>query len=166
MDHEMSDRRISETLNSENSINSVHQETTENLHNSIDGVVPETVIVIRSDEEDPAGTNGENGNPNANVNELGSSKVLVDEQKIKDSKDEKHSCVIDVKCGGEELGENLDWERVCRICHLSSDQSSETTTTTNTTTMNIIQLGCGCKDELGIVHSHCAEAWFKIKGNR
>uniref|UniRef100_A0A5B7A676 RING-CH-type domain-containing protein n=1 Tax=Davidia involucrata TaxID=16924 RepID=A0A5B7A676_DAVIN len=164
MDHEMSDRQgISETVNSENSINSVHQGTTEN---SIDGVVSETVIAIRSDEEDMACVSGENGDLNAKMNVLGSSEVSVDEQKIKDSKDEKHSCVIDVKCGGEELGENLDWERVCRICHLSSDQSSETTTTTNTTTMNIIQLGCGCKDELGIVHSHCAEAWFKIKGNR
>ncbi|MCI13975.1 hypothetical protein A2U01_0035100, partial [Trifolium medium] len=30
----------------------------------------------------------------------------------------------------------------------------------------LIMLGCACKDELGIAHRHCAEAWFKIKGNR
>uniref|UniRef100_A0A2P2PXU3 RING-CH-type domain-containing protein n=1 Tax=Rhizophora mucronata TaxID=61149 RepID=A0A2P2PXU3_RHIMU len=31
--------------------------------------------------------------------------------------------------------------------------------------MDLIQLGCGCKDDLGIAHAHCAEAWFKLKGN-
>ncbi|KAA8515081.1 hypothetical protein F0562_018132 [Nyssa sinensis] len=167
MDHAKSDKEgISETLNSENSINSVHQGTIENSNNSIDGVVSETLVVIRSDEEDVACVSGENGDLNAKVNVSGSSKVLVDEQKIKESKDEKHSCVIDVKCSGGGFGENLDGERVCRICHLTSDQSSETNTTTTTTTTNLIQLGCGCKDELGIAHSHCAEAWFKLKGNR
>ncbi|KAA8519626.1 hypothetical protein F0562_013929 [Nyssa sinensis] len=163
MDHEISAQRISEPLNSENSIHSVDQGTTESSHNSVDEVVSETVIVIRLDEEYPAFVNGENNDPNAKVNGLGSSKVLVDERKIKDSKDEKDSCVIDVKCSGGALGENLDGERFCRICHLSSDQSSETT---NTTTINLILLGCGCKGELGIVHPHCAEAWFKLKGNR
>ncbi|KAF5943916.1 hypothetical protein HYC85_017993 [Camellia sinensis] len=100
---------------------------------------------------------------------------------------------IDVECGGEEKGkfeEDLSGERICRICHLSSDPSSlsktprrtraRTTTTIDTTTiatssssaattsdgLNLIELGCGCKDELGIVHAHCAEAWFKLKGNR
>ncbi|XXG90244.1 hypothetical protein AAC387_Pa12g2058 [Persea americana] len=29
-----------------------------------------------------------------------------------------------------------------------------------------IQLGCGCKDGLGTVHCHCAEVWFRLKGNR
>ncbi|KAL7212806.1 hypothetical protein ACSBR2_015484 [Camellia fascicularis] len=89
--------------------------------------------------------------------------------------------------------EDLSGEGICRICHLSSDPSSlskaprrtkartiTTTTTTDTTTiatssssaattsdgLNLIELGCGCKDELGIVHAHCAEAWFKLKGNR
>ncbi|CAL5345173.1 unnamed protein product [Camellia sinensis] len=100
---------------------------------------------------------------------------------------------IDVECGGEEKGkfeEDLSGERICRICQLSSDPSSlsktprrtraRTTTTIDTTTiatssssaattsdgLNLIELGCGCKDELGIVHAQCAEAWFKLKGNR
>ncbi|CAN4115980.1 unnamed protein product [Withania somnifera] len=28
-----------------------------------------------------------------------------------------------------------------------------------------IKLGCSCKDDLAAAHRHCAEAWFKIKGN-
>ncbi|GFP91695.1 hypothetical protein PHJA_001313500 [Phtheirospermum japonicum] len=29
-----------------------------------------------------------------------------------------------------------------------------------------MELGCGCKGELGVAHSHCAEAWFRVRGNR
>lgn len=73
------------------------------------------------------------------------------------------SCVIDVK-----TGENSDVDWVCRICHLSSDQSLESASTSasNSNEKELIQLGCGCKDELGAAHSYCAEAWFKLKGNR
>lgn len=73
------------------------------------------------------------------------------------------SCVIDVK-----TGESSDVEWVCRICHLGSDQSLESTSTSGITSneKELIQLGCGCKDELGAAHSYCAEAWFKLKGNR
>ncbi|KAI3440024.1 RING-CH-type domain-containing protein [Psidium guajava] len=86
------------------------------------------------------------------------------------------SYVIDIQCGNVRggCGENGEGERVCRICHLSSEQSGDAIpgmtmgdcTTAATSSMELIQLGCGCKDELGIVHSHCAEAWFKLKGNR
>lgn len=52
-------------------------------------------------------------------------------------------------------------ERDCRICQLSldmdeSDQESGVP----------IELGCSCKDDLAAAHKHCAEAWFKIKGNK
>ncbi|KAL8102275.1 hypothetical protein AgCh_026959 [Apium graveolens] len=52
-------------------------------------------------------------------------------------------------------------ERDCRICQLSldmddSDQESGIP----------IELGCLCKDDLAAAHKHCAEAWFKIKGNK
>lgn len=52
-------------------------------------------------------------------------------------------------------------ERDCRICQLSldmddSDQDSGIP----------IELGCSCKDDLAAAHKHCAEAWFKIKGNK
>ncbi|KAI7999278.1 hypothetical protein LOK49_LG09G02126 [Camellia lanceoleosa] len=140
----------------------------ENSSNSVD----QSVIVIRSVEEA--------GNSNATVNGLGSSKESVGERKVTDLKDDdKHSCVIDVKSGGGgdgggngKLGENLDGERICRICHLSSDPETppRPPTTTNVTVMmantGLIELGCDCKDELGIVHTYCAEAWFKLKGNR
>jgi hypothetical protein len=29
-----------------------------------------------------------------------------------------------------------------------------------------IELGCSCKEDLAAAHKNCAEAWFKIKGNR
>ncbi|OAY78753.1 E3 ubiquitin-protein ligase MARCH11-like [Ananas comosus] len=60
--------------------------------------------------------------------------------------------------GGGGGGGDGDGEKVCRICHLSPDQGEEAS--------ELIQLGCGCKDDLGIVHRHCAEAWFKLRGNR
>ncbi|XP_074358957.1 uncharacterized protein LOC141698203 isoform X2 [Apium graveolens] len=90
--------------------------------------------------------------------------VINSDEVSKGLDDDKHlSCVIDVK-----TGEGLDVEWVCRICHLSSDQSIESTSTSASTSneRELIQLGCGCKDELGAAHSYCAEAWFKLKGNR
>lgn len=50
-------------------------------------------------------------------------------------------------------------ERDCRICHLSMDA-------TNQETGVPIELGCSCKDDLAAAHKQCAEAWFKIKGNK
>jgi hypothetical protein len=29
-----------------------------------------------------------------------------------------------------------------------------------------MELGCSCKEDLAAAHKHCAEAWFKIKGNK
>lgn len=50
-------------------------------------------------------------------------------------------------------------ERDCRICHLSLESSSPESGIA-------IELGCSCKDDLAASHKHCAEAWFKIKGNK
>lgn len=50
-------------------------------------------------------------------------------------------------------------ERDCRICHLSLESSSNESGVP-------IELGCSCKDDLATAHKHCAEAWFKIKGNK
>ncbi|KAL2940419.1 E3 ubiquitin-protein ligase MARCH2 [Bienertia sinuspersici] len=50
-------------------------------------------------------------------------------------------------------------ERDCRICHLSLDGS-------NPESGFPIELGCSCKDDLAAAHKHCAEAWFKIRGNK
>lgn len=46
----------------------------------------------------------------------------------------------------------------CRVCHLVFDGGLGTNET--------MQLGCHCKEDLAIAHRDCAEAWFKIKGNR
>ncbi|KAK9085700.1 hypothetical protein Sjap_026111 [Stephania japonica] len=67
--------------------------------------------------------------------------------------EEKQSCVIDVECS-DGSGEST----ACRICHLSGDSPSESS--------DLIQIGCGCKSDLGIAHRSCVEEWFHRKGNR
>ncbi|KAL5989705.1 hypothetical protein ACLOJK_010598 [Asimina triloba] len=116
----------------------------------------ETVIEIRSIE---------NG---CSVSDVGNSKARINLQKASEAEkvkvtvvgvEKEASVVVDVKCGeGRLVGGSCDGEKVCRICHLSSDRRSEG--------WELIQLGCGCKGELGMSHRQCAEAWFKTKGNR
>lgn len=68
------------------------------------------------------------------------------------------SCSIEVDCNDDDdvvVGN----QRVCRVCHLSAKESGMDTA-------ELIELGCGCKGELGDAHSRCAEAWFRVKGNR
>lgn len=81
--------------------------------------------------------------------------------RVSEMKEKEKSWVIDVKCGEIEMKEG---ERVCRICHLSSEQSLKDTSIG--AKKELICLGCGCKGELSVAHLHCAEAWFKLKGNR
>jgi len=50
-------------------------------------------------------------------------------------------------------------EMDCRICHMGLESDSHESGVP-------IELGCSCKDDLAAAHKHCAEAWFKIKGNR
>ncbi|KAF5747597.1 hypothetical protein HS088_TW05G00322 [Tripterygium wilfordii] len=50
-------------------------------------------------------------------------------------------------------------ERDCRICHLGLESNSHESGVP-------IELGCSCKDDLAAAHKRCAEAWFKIKGNK
>lgn len=49
-------------------------------------------------------------------------------------------------------------EKECRICHLTLETNQEAGAS--------IVLGCSCKDDLAAAHKQCAEAWFKIRGNR
>ncbi|KAM7491961.1 hypothetical protein LguiA_034882 [Lonicera macranthoides] len=51
-------------------------------------------------------------------------------------------------------------ERDCRICHMRLEVENQESAGVS------IQLGCSCKDDLGAAHRNCAEAWFKIKGNK
>lgn len=69
---------------------------------------------------------------------------------------------VDLECGGlpAEVKVHLaKVERDCRICHLSLDA-------TNHESGIPIELGCSCKEDLAAAHKQCAEAWFKIKGNK
>ncbi|GAV65471.1 RINGv domain-containing protein [Cephalotus follicularis] len=50
-------------------------------------------------------------------------------------------------------------ERDCRICHLGLESNIQESGVP-------IDLGCSCKDDLAAAHKQCAEAWFKIKGNK
>ncbi|KAF0919048.1 hypothetical protein E2562_028271 [Oryza meyeriana var. granulata] len=68
--------------------------------------------------------------------------------------------IIDVEGEGEPQAPQAAPAGVaCRICHLVPEGAVEPGS-------EVIRLGCGCKDELGAAHRHCAEAWFRIKGDR
>ncbi|XP_021904242.1 uncharacterized protein LOC110819382 [Carica papaya] len=70
------------------------------------------------------------------------------------------SVEVDLECGVTEVKVHLaKVERDCRICQLSMDASNQESGVP-------IELGCSCKDDLAAAHKQCAEAWFKIKGNR
>lgn len=49
-------------------------------------------------------------------------------------------------------------ERTCRVCYLGQASRPESGPP--------IELGCDCKEDLAFAHRQCAEAWFKIKGNK
>ncbi|KAL3522523.1 hypothetical protein ACH5RR_015357 [Cinchona calisaya] len=112
----------------------------------------ETRITIREDEK-VGDRVGESGDCDEKSKGLMENKGLVDEDLRVEG--EKCSCVIDVKCGKLE-GES---QRLCRICHLSKSEIEKDL-------MDLMELGCGCRGELGYAHSRCAGAWFKLKGNR
>ncbi|KAH0925792.1 hypothetical protein HID58_018048 [Brassica napus] len=67
---------------------------------------------------------------------------------------EKEFHMIDLSGGGEESDNG---QRICRICHFGSDQTPDR--------VSGKFIGCKCKNELGLAHFHCAEAWFKLRGN-
>ncbi|XP_038709403.1 uncharacterized protein LOC120004202 isoform X1 [Tripterygium wilfordii] len=160
-----------DNLDGQETMSQAEQETGEKSSNSVDGVVPETLIVINSQN-----SCAQDGDLEVKRSDLRLGRVL-EKPKGKVDGVEEQSCAIDVKHGdgggGGGIKEKCDGEKVCRICHLSTEGSLENTVATMTTnahmtstSMDLIQLGCGCKDELGIAHVHCAEAWFKLKGNR
>ena len=68
--------------------------------------------------------------------------------------------VVEIEVGAPEIKVHLDIvERDCRICHLGLESNSHESGAP-------IDLGCSCKDDLGSAHRNCADAWFKIKGNK
>ncbi|KAH7388529.1 hypothetical protein KP509_16G080400 [Ceratopteris richardii] len=60
--------------------------------------------------------------------------------------------------GAEYKDDDEDQNGHCRVCHLVFDAGFATNET--------MELGCHCKEDLAVAHRDCAEAWFKIKGNR
>lgn len=85
--------------------------------------------------------------------ESGSSSEIVKESRSSVSE-------VDLQCGVPEIKVHLaKVERDCRICHLSLDAGNQDSGLP-------IELGCSCKDDLAAAHKQCAEAWFKIKGNK
>ncbi|KAL8171535.1 hypothetical protein V2J09_023339 [Rumex salicifolius] len=67
---------------------------------------------------------------------------------------------VDLESGvDEEKSHSCKNKRNCRICHMSLDAS-------NPDSGIPLELGCSCKNDLAAAHKHCAEAWFKIRGNK
>ncbi|XP_054802472.1 uncharacterized protein LOC129306119 isoform X2 [Prosopis cineraria] len=163
---EAMDQGMRDQQNNSDTFHAVDQGTSYNSRNFLNSPVLETVVVIDSAETEFV--NGDNRKSEAKINESGQIKASMKSPK-RPSEADKNSCVINIKSGScGEFSENVEGERICRICHLSSGQPSDSTAaspTNSTPTGDLIQLGCACKDELGIAHSHCAEAWFKLKGN-
>ncbi|TKY71858.1 queuine tRNA-ribosyltransferase subunit QTRTD1 [Spatholobus suberectus] len=142
----------------------VDQGTIYNSNHSVNREVIETVVVIESVQTEYV--HEDNRKLEGEVNESGLSLVSMKAPEGV-SETDKNSCVIDIKCSShKKFYENSEGEKICRICHLASVQPSDETTVGTATSVDLIQLGCACKDELGIAHVHCAEVWFKLKGNR
>ncbi|KAL8460691.1 hypothetical protein ACS0TY_031492 [Phlomoides rotata] len=80
------------------------------------------------------------------------SEDLAGPNKAAEVERELDTCSIDVDYSGED-------GRICRICHLSAEESGKKG-------VDLMEVGCGCKGELGVAHLPCAEAWFRVKGNR
>ncbi|MED6216432.1 hypothetical protein PIB30_007775 [Stylosanthes scabra] len=156
------DQEMSDSPKTSDTLCRVEQGTSYSSRNLVSGeVVLETCVVI----DPPTQVEHVHGKSKAKANESGLSKLTLKAPKAVPETD-KNSCAIDIN---KEFSENLEGEMICRICHLASGQPIEATvvgTANNETSTDLIQLGCACKDELGIAHSHCAEAWFKLKGSR
>ncbi|CAK9139899.1 unnamed protein product [Ilex paraguariensis] len=69
-------------------------------------------------------------------------------------------CSVDVENEVGEIKVQLrKSESDCRICHLSLES-------TGPESEIAIELCCSCKDDLSATHTHYADTWFKIKGNK
>lgn len=161
-----------EEENIRDELREVDQETSYNSSNLVNQEVAETVVVVMgSAHVQPVQTecvNGEDRKLEAKADESGLSLVSMKSPKGVSGID-KDSCVIDLKCSSHKgFSENSQGERICRICHLAFGPASDAAIVENVSATNgdFIQLGCACKDELGIAHVYCAEVWFKLKGNR
>ncbi|WZZ52582.1 hypothetical protein YC2023_052689 [Brassica napus] len=102
----------------------------------LDLLVPEAVIVV-------SGLKGETSDSVSNH-------VLMEEQKENDSK--------------------MGKEGVTRVMLQKKQRRRSFTQTPDrvsgkSVSVDLIEIGCKRKNELGLAHFHCAEAWFKLRGN-
>ncbi|KAL1803949.1 hypothetical protein ACET3Z_032596 [Daucus carota] len=88
----------------------------------------------------------------------GSARLVLDSRRVSCSVVEPDYCWID---DNRVVQVNVQSERDCRICQLSVEMDAA-----HQENGIAIELGCSCKDDLAAAHKHCAEAWFKIKGNK
>ncbi|XP_019430546.1 PREDICTED: uncharacterized protein LOC109337915 [Lupinus angustifolius] len=146
----------------------VDEGTSNNSKHLVNQEVLETVVVIDSVQNEHV--NGDNRKLEAKVTESGLREVPREDLNGVPETD-KSSCVIDIRRSNRKgLSDSSDGERVCRICYLASGRLSNASAVGTDGSTNgradLIHLGCACKDELGIAHILCAEAWFGLKGNR
>ncbi|KAB5519940.1 hypothetical protein DKX38_024259 [Salix brachista] len=88
----------------------------------------------------------------------GINNVVLDSRRVSSVSD--CSVEVGIENGVPEIKVHLSKvERDCRICHLGLENNSHESGVP-------IELGCSCKDDLAAAHKQCAEAWFKIKGNK
>ncbi|XP_060202165.1 uncharacterized protein LOC132630617 [Lycium barbarum] len=94
----------------------------------------------------------------ATESEIG--EAMVESRRVSSVAESDRSVDLENGNGETKLHVGKIIERDCRICHLSllSSDTPESGVA--------IELGCSCKDDLAAAHRHCAEAWFKIKGNK
>jgi len=122
-----------------------------------------------SDEESARFTDAESSSGESCTTEIVGSAAGVNEKGRRSSCSSLSDCSVEVAAdlengGGGAAVVNVHSEKVkrsCRICHLSFDGSGS-----NPESGFTIELGCSCKDDLAAAHKHCAEAWFKIRGNK
>jgi len=119
------------------------------------------VVVVVDDDVDVDAVDGSshpNNKQSVGEEHIGSSSESGSCSEI--VKERSSVSVVDLECGAPEIKLHLaKVERDCRICHLTMDAG-------NLESRVPFELGCSCKDDLAAAHKQCAEAWFKIKGNK
>ncbi|KAF9596790.1 hypothetical protein IFM89_013337 [Coptis chinensis] len=152
------------------SSSNVGREEVQGKHQS--NVVESDGSLCFSDAEDRSWHNNSNGSGSRSYDEYRQSSVSDLEMGgvVSENHHHRRSCStasdvsdeVDLESGVvvQEMKVHLaKVEKDCRICHLTLESS-------NPETGIAIELGCSCKEDLAAAHKHCAEAWFKIKGNK
>lgn len=125
------------------------------------GIQPAAEIVISVVSGEIGCSVNKNGEPRTTLDIGNTEAVRAKEEKVKTrgEKGKEKRATIDLEKGMED--HETEEEKLCRICHLSSEMVGPMDEG-----WELIVIGCGCKGDLGIAHRRCAEAWFRVKGNR